>query len=186
MQIKLNAPQNKVLAGLGNPGTKYENTRHNSGFMFLDFLTAFFKLGKQDVNHKESELYFLDYYPKLALYLLKPQTFMNDSGKAVAEFLQYKNIKTEDLLLIHDDLDLMFGNFKLQLATAPKEHNGVHSVESELGTKDFNRLRIGVDNRAKLKIPGIDYVLQKFNEEELKKLPEIFTEICEKYFSLAD
>lgn len=142
----------KLLVGLGNPGPKYQNTRHNVGFLFLDFLVKNNLLNKQ-------------------VKTLKPDTYMNHSGMAVAKELNFYKLKPADLIVVHDDLDLRLGEYKVQFGKGPKLHNGVESVEKVLGTKDFWRVRIGVDNRIPdNRVSGKSYVLQNFTPEELSFL----------------
>lgn len=162
----------KLVVGLGNPGKKYEKTRHNVGFMAIDFLQK--KLGAPDfkLNKKcKSEISKTD-----GLILAKPQTFMNNSGEAVAKLLSFYKIEPEKLTIIHDDLDL-----ELEVARESKNrgsagHNGVQSIIDALGTKSFARLRIGV-GRPPEKIPPEDFVLQKFEKEEFEKIKKILKEL---------
>ncbi len=186
MQFELKSSRKKLLTGLGNPGKDYENTRHNAGFLFLDFLSGYFKFGEKQSKTETNALGELTYYPGMQLYLLKPATYMNLSGKAVAEIIKYNNIDPSDLLLIHDDLDLMLGKYKLQLAKSPHVHKGVVSVEQTLQTLDFWRLRIGIDNRTELRISGEDYVLGKFSDAELHILNTTFGEIVKTNFVSPD
>lgn len=142
----------KLLVGLGNPGTKYFHTRHNAGYLFLDYLSQKISLGQ-------------------TVKTLKPDTYMNQSGQAVAKAMGFFKLSTDDLLVVHDDLDLRLGEFKLQFGKGPKQHNGVESIEQRLGTTQFWRLRLGIDNReAQKRTPGESYVLQNFSEQELKIL----------------
>src|SRR3989338_1152307 len=158
----------KLVVGLGNPGKEYVNTRHNVGFEFVDRLSegARFSL--------ESKFEALVYREKDLLFV-KPQTFMNESGRAVRKILDFYKLGTGDLVLIHDDLDLKFGEYKIQRGVGPKVHNGVTSVETSLPDKNFLRVRIGVDNREKLLYAGsgADYVLSKFGKEELEEVDEV-------------
>ena len=151
----------KLLVGLGNPGPKYLNTRHNVGFLFLDYLAKNSLLDKQ-------------------VKTLKPDTYMNDSGKAVARELQFYKLKPVDLFVVHDDLDLRLGEYKIQLGKGPKLHNGVDSVEKAIGTKDFWRARIGVDNRIPdNRASGESYVLQNFDQSELELLEtQVFPKVA--------
>lgn len=147
----------KLIVGLGNPGEKYKNTRHNTGFFVLDHLSL----------------------APGEFVLAKPGTFMNESGEAVRELVQKHKISPENLLVIHDDLDIPLGAYKLQLAKGPKLHNGIASIEQNLGTKDFWRLRVGVENRNKNQeaaVKGEKYVLSRFNKEELEILGRITTQ----------
>lgn len=139
----------KLLVGLGNPGAKYEQTRHNVGFMFLDYLKQQHKLDKQ-------------------VQTLKPETYMNRSGIAVSRELSFYKLQPADLMVVHDDLDLKLGEFKIQFGKGPKLHNGIESIEHSIGSKEFWRVRVGVDNRVPdNRVSGESYVLQNFTPEEL-------------------
>ncbi|MFA5990922.1 MAG: aminoacyl-tRNA hydrolase [Candidatus Doudnabacteria bacterium] len=160
----------KLIVGLGNPGTKYTNTRHNAGFLAIDY----FLKDIQAINCQSSfqaqicELHF----GAQKVFLVKPQTFMNLSGeavKAIGDF--YKINYSTDLLIIHDDVDLPFGEIKNTTSSSAAGHNGVQNIIDLLGTKDFSRIRLGVENRADKKIPPTEaFVLQNFTDEELAKL----------------
>ena len=171
----------KLITGLGNPGTKYKKTRHNTGFVFLDALREEFLFQKEyTVTEWEeektfmSELSFVKKGSKIIAILQKPLTYMNNSGQAVAKIVKKYDIQTqEDFILVHDDLDLDFGKYKLQYGKAPQGHNGVKDVEERLKTKDFSRLRIGIESRISKCIPGEDFVLMKFTEDEQMVLNEV-------------
>lgn len=106
---------------------------------------------------------------------------MNESGKYIKQKVSGLGFRISDLVVVHDDLDIPLGKFKIQLGVGPKVHNGVESVERELGTKDFWRVRIGVDNRdPEARIPGDEYVLQDFTKEEMKVLENVFPQIGEQ------
>lgn len=143
----------KLIIGLGNPGDKYQKNRHNAGHMFVEFA------GKG----------------------IKTDVFMNSSGRFVSEKLNFYKITLDDLYIAHDDLDIPLGQFKIQKEVGPKVHNGINGIEEILGTKDFWRIRIGVDNRAHSaeapRAKGEDYVLQNFKPEELDILHKVFDEI---------
>lgn len=145
-----------AIVGLGNVGDKYKFTRHNAGFMFVDML------------------------PKSSQYtLLKPDTMMNSSGVAVKKLINYYKMNLDDLYIAHDDLDLRLGEYKIQKGRGPKVHNGVNSVEERLGTEEFWRVRIGVDNRdPENRIKGEDYVLQNFSNEEMQIIKETIKNAC--------
>ena len=152
----------KLVVGLGNPGAKYANNRHNTGFMAADALAA-----KFEVETWESK--FSALIAKAGgLLLVKPQLFMNKSGEVVAEVVNFYKVQTSDLWVIHDDLDLALGEYKIQVGIGPKVHNGVNSIESQLGKDDFWRVRLGTDNRpvGPARTPGEDYVLADFTQEE--------------------
>ena len=169
-----------LIAGLGNPGKEYENTPHNAGFMFVDSFREFIGWDSlYEINDWEYDKYLkseisiakISGEPKIAF--LKPQMFMNNSGGAVHAAMQRFELKNKSFVLAHDDLDIELGSQKVQLQKSPKDHKGVDSVQRLIGA-DFLRVRIGVDNRAgsEVRIPGEDYVLQKYNNEELQILDE--------------
>lgn len=172
----------KLIVGLGNPGLKYKNSRHNTGFMYLDYL-----INELFINNIEEKFEYNDRFKaetaKLNLnnekiFLVKPMTYMNESGWSVSQFINWNKIKNKDLLVIHDDLDIPLGKFKYSYGKGPKLHYGVGSIEMYLKSADFNRLRIGIDNRKSLdiKIDGINYVLSKFLNDESNVLLKIFQE----------
>ena len=146
----------KLIIGLGNPGGRYKNNRHNAGHLFVDFLRS-----QGD-----------------ALRARKTDCFMNDSGVFVKKAINRERLAISDLYVAHDDLDLKLGAYKIQLGVGQKVHNGVTSAEEVLGAKDFWRIRIGVDNRdPNNRIAGEDYVLHDFEFEELEVLNKVFDEI---------
>lgn len=160
-----------LIVGLGNIGEEYRKTRHNAGFLFVDKLA-----GKQDFSldrKQEAEVLTMKNF-----ILVKPQTYMNDSGRAVRKIMDFYKMGIEKLVVIHDDLDIAFGEFKIQKEKGPKVHNGIRSVERCLGRNDFWRVRLGIDNRQ----PGVsygtgaDYVLSSLSKDELKELDEVFGE----------
>ncbi len=174
----------KLVVGLGNPGEKYKNTRHNVGFMVIDALASKVDGGQWSVVRKYNcSLYTIH----RTLLLAKPQTFMNASGKAVASLSTYHHIPSTNIWVIHDDLDIRLGDYKIQYGVGPKLHYGITSIEKELGTKDFWRVRVGVDNREEgNKTPGEAYVLQNFSEDESFVLSNIIDKIVPELASLIE
>ena len=163
----------KLVVGLGNPGKDYENTRHNIGFMVLDSIL-------KDVKWKEK----FDglYYKEDDVVYLKPLTYMNVSGFAVEKAANFFKIDPEDILIIQDDLDLPFNDFKLKRNSTAGGHNGIKSIIACLGTDSFLRLKIGIAHDRS--IDTKDYVLSKFskqNIEDLSKNFKLYGEIVE-YF----
>ncbi len=157
-----------LIVGLGNPGKKYQNNRHNVGHMFVDFVNKNFKF--QISNFK----------------LIKTDCFMNLSGIFVKKLIENYKLNPpaggENLIIVHDDLDIPLGKFHIQFASGPQLHNGLESIEQHLKTKEFWRLRIGVDARTpERKVPGETYSLQNFlpNEKNLLET-EIFPKIFEQ------
>ncbi len=158
-----------LIVGLGNPGKDYDLTRHNAGFIAAEKLLM--KLNKKADFKKESK--FGAEIAKVGdILIVKPYTYMNESGRAVRKIMDFYKLGVEDLVLIHDDLDIRLGEYKVQKGVGPKVHNGLGSVEKALGDKSFLRVRLGVDNRQPgLKYGGgADYVLSKMTKEELLKL----------------
>ncbi|MEJ2347901.1 MAG: aminoacyl-tRNA hydrolase [Patescibacteria group bacterium] len=164
----------KLIVGLGNPGEEHKNNRHNVGFMVVDGLS----------NEKWSSVRkFQSLIIKKGqkFILAKPQTYMNSSGKAVKKIVDHFKIKTSDLWVIHDDLDISLGDFKIQKGKGPRLHKGVISIEKELGKSDFWRVRVGVENRdPENRIPGEAYVLQDFKEEEMEIIKSVVNEISKE------
>lgn len=184
----------KLIVGLGNPGEKYKNNRHNVGFMFVDYLVNELT-GSRVTSWKKDKYLSSNIYlqnstlnpPSSTLILAKPTTYMNKSGEAVKKLMTNYQLPTTDLIVVHDDLDIPLGKFRIVKGYGPKLHNGIESIENKLLAQDFTRVRIGVDNRpSESRVPGIDYVLQDFGEEEKKAVLNIFSQIvvlmkAEKY-----
>ena len=167
----------KLIVGLGNPGNHYRTTRHNVGFMAIDALSDY--LGQDcepwRINKKCNGK--IARSIKNGLLLLKPETFMNDSGKSVHASLNFFKLKMADLWVLHDDLDLPFGTYKIQHGRGSAGHNGVESIFTHINSRDFTRLRIGIANNEPRDI-GADFVLSSFNKEEKKQLPTILKNIA--------
>ncbi len=151
----------KLIVGLGNHGKEYENTRHNIGFKVLDDYL-------NDV-HWNNNKYGL-YYKQLDVVFVKPNTYMNLSGVAVRYFLKYYKIDITNLLVIHDDMDINLGNFKLKKDGSSGGHNGINSIIENLNSNKFLRLKIGI-SRA-LYPDSVNYVLGNFSLNELNKIQE--------------
>ncbi len=165
----------KIVVGLGNIGDRYKRTRHNVGFRIVEKLAA----GEIFREDKSQEALICR---KGNILLVKPTTFMNESGRAVRKIVDFYKIKPIDLVLIHDDLDIELGDYKIQISKGPKVHNGVSSVESTMQTADFWRLRIGVDGRKSNRFDGggADYVLSSFTSEEEETLEDVIEESCDE------
>jgi PTH1 family peptidyl-tRNA hydrolase len=162
-----------VIIGLGNPGKKYQNNRHNVGHMFIDYLNKLSDQKNKSFNLKT----------------FKTNRFMNESGKEIEKILkklQVTSYKIQDIFIVHDDLDIPLGKFRIDFAKGPRLHNGIKSIEETLKTKDFWRIRIGIDNRQKTGwIDGEAYVLQDFLPEEREILEkEVFGKIVKKLFEM--
>ncbi len=169
----------KLFVGLGNPGKEYEKTRHNAGFMLIDYIA---NLKGVSFTSKFSSLFaeFSDPEGEKVI-LLKPQTYMNESGKAVQEAMKFYKIGHENVYIAFDDLDIQFGEFKIQKAKYPKIHNGVNDIIKKTGTDQFTFVRIGTDDRSPIErqfIQGRDYVLQKTSVNFSEILKRIATELA--------
>lgn len=151
----------KLVVGLGNPGEKYKDNRHNVGHMAVDVLL------KRDL-------------PKSSL-VLKSGVFMNNSGEFVEKIIEQNKIKESDLWIIHDDLDISLGNVKIQKGKGPKAHKGLESIDRTIGSTDYWHVRIGVDNRnPEEKVSGEEYVLGDFNPEEHKVIKKVLDSVANK------
>lgn len=151
-----------LIVGLGNPGKQYELTRHNFGFMVLDLLAG----GEAWENKYDAEIVKTD-----EVIMAKPQLFMNLSGKSVSQILKF--YPAAKLIVIHDELDLMLGSMKISKGSSAAGHNGVQSIIDEIGTKEFIRIRLGINSPDRGEIPGDAFVLQKFNENEQQLVKEV-------------
>lgn len=196
-----------LIASLGNPGKKYEKTRHNAGFMFADHFWKTFhdefsfsdwefkknfnaeiSIGK--TKNKDIGLNFLAVtknlrsakknFEDIKIILLKPKTYMNLSGETVKKAMGFYKLKPENLVVTHDDIDLALGKYKFSFGSRAAGHNGVQNIIDQLRTKNFARIRIGIDNRKDKKIATEKYVLGKFTKEELKAISEVSSEILAK------
>jgi len=169
----------RLVVGLGNPGEKYANNRHNVGFMFVDSIN---RTGEWKESNSAKALYQWINFKGDQIELFKPMTFMNKSGFSVAQVIKkHPQLKPADIIVVHDDLDIPLGKFKIQKGSGPKLHNGLESIENMLKTKDFLRIRIGVDNRdPNNRIDGETYVLQDFLSTEIDTLKITLIEIMKR------
>jgi PTH1 family peptidyl-tRNA hydrolase len=160
----------KLICGLGNPGNKYKYTRHNVGFLLLDLVSddEGFSFSKDKKFKGQS------YKGKLEgedTLFMKPETFMNLSGDSILPSVSFFKLKVEDVIVIHDDVDLPFGTVKVKLGGGTAGHNGLKHIVSRIGN-NFIRIRLGV-GRPTPPLETADYVLQNFSREEVSALPEI-------------
>lgn len=158
-----------LVAGLGNPGREYENTRHNIGFMVIDKVLEKLNGASVSENGCNSIFYKLKYKGKSVIFA-KPQTFMNLSGNAVAALLNREKLDKSNLLVVHDELDLPLGRMRIRKGGSSGGHNGINSIIEMLGNQqDFLRMRIGIGRDRNV----VDYVLGEFKEEEKGLLNEM-------------
>jgi PTH1 family peptidyl-tRNA hydrolase len=152
-----------LVAGLGNPGAQYANTRHNVGFDTIDYLAASYRIPLNRVRHKA--LTGEGIIQGRKVMLIKPQTFMNLSGEAISELVRFYKVPPADLIVIYDDIDLAVGRVRVRPGGSAGTHNGMRSIVERLGTTAFPRVRIGVGKPP----PGwklADFVLSRFSGEE--------------------
>lgn len=172
----------RLIVGLGNPGIEYLGTRHNAGVLLVDRLANSPEF-IVDSSYGWRLRYGVYVFKTPKIVLIKSEKhFMNESGNVLREVLRFYELSTNnyELLVAHDDLDIKLGEYKVQKGRGPKEHNGVESVERALGTKDFWRIRIGIENRVQdsgFRVQGEEYVLQRFTAEEKKVLSVVLDEI---------
>lgn len=162
----------KLIVGLGNPGKKYENTRHNTGFAVIDRTLA--KLNVELDKNKFNADYTMINRNGEKIYILKPLTYMNLSGEAVVPFMKYFNIDPEDLVVVHDDLDLPVGKIRLRQSGSCGGQNGMRNIIDLLGDSNIKRIRVGIGKDPL--IPVVDYVLGKTKKEDL----EVYSQALDK------
>ena len=160
----------KVIIGLGNFEDKYLFTRHNVGFMALDFFARLNNQAFKVEKKLKSAIVKFNFIGE-DLILVKPLTYMNLSGEALSAVMNFYKIDKKDVLVIYDDISLDLGNVRFRATGSDGGHNGIKSVIKHLGTKDFDRLKIGIGPQPN--IPSEAYVLQNFSKDELEKLKEI-------------
>lgn len=186
----------KIIAGLGNPGEEYSKTRHNLGFIFLDHLRKVWDFPEFSENKKfEAEISNGERDGDKVI-LMKPLTFMNLSGKSVRSLLDFYKLEPSDIVVIHDDLDIPAGKYKLTASSRSAGHNGVEDIIEKLGTQDFKRIRIGigqsseeklecpldmhpprVDEQSSLRVEAGSFVLGKLTNKEKDEIEKLFPEI---------
>ncbi len=174
---KAHLPNSKkfLVVGLGNIGSKYKMTRHNIGFEIVDYLSnkeklpfETFKLAEKTILQKKGK----------KIVLIKPNTYMNLSGKSVKYWMNKEKIPIENLLVITDDLNLPFGKLRIRSKGSSGGHNGLKNIEEILGSQNYPRLRFGISNKEKNK-NKVDFVLNKWNEIENKSIEDYLSESCE-------
>lgn len=159
----------KLVVGLGNVGREYDRTRHNIGFMAVDKCAEKYNVDMS--RHKFNGNYGEFNFCGEKVILLKPEKYMNLSGEVIRDFVKFYKIPVGDILIIHDDMDLSLGTFKLKYKGSPGGHNGLKNIELHLGTSEYKRLKIGISHNRM--IDTKDYVLSKFNATELELLEPI-------------
>ena len=168
----------KLIVGLGNPGVRYIFTRHNTGFLVLDY---YFK--KNKLSWSDKPRFGAIWHKSEDTIYIKPQEFYNESGKVVAAFKNYYKILPTDIMVICDDFNLEFGKIRYRNSGSAGGNNGLKSIIAALNTDEFKRLRIGTGNdELRKKLGDIDFVLSKYTPAEREKLPEVLIEAVEKFY----
>lgn len=171
-----------ILAFLGNPGNKYSRTRHNIGFMVGEHFAdaSGIKINKKAFS-AESGTGKLEGHDALLLF---PQTFMNESGKSVGKAMDFYNVKHGELIVVHDELELPFGDIKLKTGGGHKGHNGLRSIIAETGSADFHRVRFGIGRPVNPQMDVADHVLSNFSKEEHEALSKLIPSAADLIISL--
>jgi len=166
-----------LISGLGNPGDKYRNTRHNIGFLVIDKITE--NLSTTNINNSNFQAIVQKNFSNL---YVKPQTFMNLSGESILSIVEYYNIPDENIIIVHDDLDLPFGAVKFKVGGGHGGHNGLRSIDSHVG-KNYIRIRVGI-GKPENKNDVANYVLSNFSKEEFIELNDIINHIIKSIDAL--
>jgi len=177
----------KLIIGLGNPGKEYTHTRHNVGFLFIDFLREKLGFSPFTTDAKMLAETSTGAINGEKIVLVKPTSFMNNSGSTVQNLLQFYKLSSQDIIVIHDDLDITTGSYKQTFSSRSAGHNGVQDIINKLGTQDFLRIRIGIDKPLVEKgeyIPIEKYVLHNFLPEEMKKIQGLFPTVFKTFLTL--
>lgn len=179
----------KLIVGLGNPGKEYKKTRHNVGFITVDKIASCFDFPSFSFEKKFNAEISDGMINDGKIILAKPQTFMNDSGKAVREIMDYYKIAVENITVIHDDLDIILGKHKISKNKNSGGHKGVQSIIDHLETKDFTRIRIGIGikqtSNSKLQVPNSkEFVLEKFSKDEIGIIENVIEKVCREIVEL--
>lgn len=173
----------KVFIGLGNPGKKYENTRHNIGFIGILDLAREWNIDMRETKFKC--IYGTGFVGTEKVMLVMPQTFMNLSGEGARPLIDYYNVDLEDVVVLYDDLDLPLGRVRLRQKGSAGGHNGIKSLTQHFGTEKYKRVRMGI-GRPDGRIPIINWVLGRFTDEEIPVLNKVVahtTRACEAFLS---
>ncbi len=166
-----------IIVGLGNPGKKFKNTRHNVGFEVIDQLAKKLEIKNWKKNKKANCFYF-KFNEKIEL--VKPLTYMNNSGQTVKYIQKKHNLKSKDIIVIHDDIDIPLGKIKISEGSGAAGHKGVQSIIDAIGTKDFKRIRIGILPEKGKPLEIERFVLKRFTKKEKGIIKETVKKIAEK------
>ncbi|HRY63416.1 MAG TPA: aminoacyl-tRNA hydrolase [Patescibacteria group bacterium] len=181
MSVSKQADNLILIVGLGNPDQEYQMTRHNVGFMAADFLAQNMEFSKFKKQKKFRAEVLAGKWGAQKIILAKPQTFMNNSGEAVAALKNFYQVPSERIIIIYDELDLPFGKMRIRPDGSSAGHNGIKSIIEKIGTDKFWRVRIGISNERAEQMEAADFVLSKFSREEKALLTkEILPKVAEE------
>lgn len=166
-----------IIAGLGNPGVSYEHTRHNAGFLALDAIEK--KYTPTSPEHKFNAVCRRAVIGGKSCLLMRPQTFMNKSGEAVSDAMDFYDIPPENIIVIYDDISLDVGTMRIRRKGSAGGHNGIKSIIELCGSQDFPRIKIGIGGKPHPDYDLADWVLSRFSEEDMKTLAEVFEKSAE-------
>jgi len=172
-----------IIAGLGNPGPRYERTRHNYGWIVLDELVKELKGSFSDSSDNSVSISKIDLEEK-TIILVKPLTYMNLSGEPLVAIRDYYKIPNENVLVLHDEVDIPFGELRLKKGGGEAGHNGLKSISECFGSRDYQRLRLGIGKPLHPDYAVSDWVLGRFNEEEEKELKRLVPMAIQKAYGV--
>jgi PTH1 family peptidyl-tRNA hydrolase len=172
----------KIIAFLGNPGTKYKNNRHNAGFIVGRIIAK-----DLNISLKKKEFHSICGTGKVGgneSLIILPETYMNNSGLAVNSAMRYYNSGPEDLIVVHDEIELPFGEIRVKTGGGHKGHNGIRSIGRQIGSLEFTRVRIGVGRPLNPEMQVADYLLSDFTSEELNAIKDLYQQVAQTVLSI--
>lgn len=175
----------KLIIGLGNIGKEYENTRHNIGWLYLDYLSKKYNFEFNKEKHYSMITDYVNINDSKVIFA-KPTTYMNLSGKAVLALMNWYKIDVEDILIIYDDIDIMFGEVRYKKNSSAGTHNGMKNIVQTISTNNIPRIKLGIGGIKYKEQPLCDFVLSRFSKEENDKLLDIFSAADEKFNDFLD
>lgn len=173
----------KLIVGLGNPGKEYEITRHNAGFMAID---EYAKKNNLEFKSKLDGLYSEKIINGEKVIFLKPQNYINLSGDVIYKYINYYKIDIADILIIHDDMNLDVGSYKIRYKGGSAGHNGLKNIEANLHTQEYKRIKVGISKNKNIDM--VDYVIGKMGNEDLNKIKPVLekiTNIIDDFISIS-
>jgi PTH1 family peptidyl-tRNA hydrolase len=176
----------KLFVGLGNPGDKYKNTRHNFGFMVLDSIAKKNSLEFKNWNNMADISFYrpAELEQIVNIYLLKPMTYMNNSGEPIAAFAKYYKIDIKDIFVFYDELSINLGDFRIKLSGSSAGHNGIKSIIKHFNSENFPRMKLGIGVSSLSSSEKVDFVLSQFDASDKEKIAPIIDKAIEFFESV--